>query len=177
MNKTTKGAIAAAAAGVLLLGGAGTLAYWTDTATVDGADINSGHFKLDTTACDSANWLIDGGATYTTQLLVPGDTLTKTCSVTVDIAGAHLTHADFDVTDPAESGSAALTDELSPTVDIQKGGSSLGTTNVAIADNDTLDVVMTITWPYGVEDNDSNQAAGLSATISDLTVVGTQLHN
>ncbi|MFL6090584.1 MAG: alternate-type signal peptide domain-containing protein [Aeromicrobium sp.] len=177
VGKTTKGAIAAAAAGVLLLGGAGTLAFWTDTATVNGTTINSGHFKLDSTACTAATWKLDGGATYTTQLLIPGDVLTKTCAVTVDVAGAHLLNADFAVTNPTESGSTALTDELSPTVDIQKGGSSLGTTAVPVADNDTLDVVITITWPYGVQDNDSNVAAGLSATISNLTVVGTQNHN
>ena len=37
MNRSTKGAVAVAAAGVLLLGGAGTIAVWTNTASVSGA--------------------------------------------------------------------------------------------------------------------------------------------
>ena len=46
MKKSTKGALAAAAAGSLLLGGAGSLAYWTDAETVGGGSIASGHLKL-----------------------------------------------------------------------------------------------------------------------------------
>ena len=41
MNRTTKGAIAAGAAAVLLLGGAGSLAYWSDCQDAAGGTINS----------------------------------------------------------------------------------------------------------------------------------------
>ena len=37
MNRSTKGAVAVAATGVLLFGGAGTFAVWTSTASVSGA--------------------------------------------------------------------------------------------------------------------------------------------
>ncbi len=40
MKKSTKGALAAAAAGSLLLGGAGSLAYWTDAESITGTSIN-----------------------------------------------------------------------------------------------------------------------------------------
>ncbi|KAB1662503.1 alternate-type signal peptide domain-containing protein [Pseudoclavibacter chungangensis] len=46
MNKLTKGAIAASAALVLLLAGGGTLAYWNDTADLDGANITAGNLQL-----------------------------------------------------------------------------------------------------------------------------------
>ena len=42
MKKSTKGAVAAAAAGVLLLGGAGSLAYWTADGAADGGSITAG---------------------------------------------------------------------------------------------------------------------------------------
>ncbi len=41
MNKTTKGALAASAAAVLLLGGAGSLAYWSDAETIQGGDVTA----------------------------------------------------------------------------------------------------------------------------------------
>ena len=62
MNKASKGALAALAAGVLLLGGAGSLAFWTDTAEVAGGAINSGELSLtDTTpgTCADADWVLD----------------------------------------------------------------------------------------------------------------------
>ncbi len=110
MNKSTKGALAASAAGALLLGGAGSLAFWTTTQPVSGSDITAGHLKLTNPSC-GAGWLLDGGAVFTTQLLVPGDTLTKVCTFSLDAAGEHLA-ADFDVTAPSLSGDAALLDEL-----------------------------------------------------------------
>ena len=63
MKKSTKGAFAAAAAGSLLLGGAGSLAYWTDASTVDGKAITSGHLQLNpiTATCDDS-WQLDGEA-------------------------------------------------------------------------------------------------------------------
>ena len=114
MNKTTKGALAAGAAGVLLLGGVGTLAFWTDTETATGTGINSGHLKLTLPDCGEG-WLLDGETTTfvpATDLLVPGDTLTKVCDYTVDAAGDHLA-ATFTATGPSDiTGAGALVDEI-----------------------------------------------------------------
>ena len=56
MNKTTKGAIAAAAAGALLLGGIGSLAYWTDSDPVGGGTFTAGSLSLTPlSTCDTWN--------------------------------------------------------------------------------------------------------------------------
>lgn len=46
MNKTTKGALAAGAAGILLLGGAGSYALWSDAETVQGGTITAGNLDI-----------------------------------------------------------------------------------------------------------------------------------
>lgn len=46
MNKATKGAVAAGAAGILLLGGAGTFALWEDNASITGGTVSTGHLDL-----------------------------------------------------------------------------------------------------------------------------------
>jgi alternate signal-mediated exported protein len=175
INKSTKGALAAAAAGVLLLGGAGSLAYWNSTQDVSGANISSGHLKLVSPDC-GVGWVLDGGATYGSQLLVPGDTLTKVCSFTVESAGAHLT-ADFDTTAPEFSaGDAALLSELSVSADYTVNGDPVAANDVAVVDGDVIGATVVIDWDYGVLDNDSNVVTGLSAALDTITVTATQSH-
>ena len=173
MKRTTKGAIAAAAAGVLLLGGAGSLAFWTDDATVEGADISAGYLKLINADC-GADWTLDGGAVYTTQLLVPGDTLTKTCTYEVDAAGEHLA-ATFDVEAPTFTTSNGLTDELDVAA-VYKVNGVAAPPPAAVVDGDSVEAAITVDWPYGVEDNDSNASPGLSTALNDITVTATQTH-
>lgn len=174
MNRTTKGALAGGAAAVLLLGGAGTLAFWTDAENAPGTTIDSGHLKLVSPTC--TGWTLDGGAAYTTQLLVPGDTLTQVCSYTVDADGSHLT-ASFDASAPTDvTGDAALVDEISFTDTYTVNAVASGDTDVPVVDGDVVEATLVITWPYGVEDNDSNALLGLSAALADVTVVATQTH-
>jgi alternate signal-mediated exported protein len=176
MKKSTKGALAAGSAAVLLMGGAGTLAFWTDTVTVDGTDIQSGHLSLDLGSCDG--WTLDGGDAYTDQLLVPGDTLTQDCTYTLDIAGEHFTEVDFDVTLPSDVSAGALADEITVTTDVELNGADQGDgTGVAVADGDTVTVSIVVDWPYGVQDNDSNVVGGLLASLGDLVVTVTQNHD
>jgi alternate signal-mediated exported protein len=174
MNRTTKGALAGGAAAVLLLGGVGTLAFWTDTDVIGGTDIDSGHLKLGTPTC--TGWLLDGGAVYAAQILVPGDTLTQMCTYTVDADGEHLT-ASFDATGPTDvTGDPELVSEIDFTDTYTVNGGADGDTDVPIEDGDSLVATLTITWPYGVEDNDSNVIAGLEASLAAVTVVATQAH-
>jgi alternate signal-mediated exported protein len=176
INKSTKGALAATAAGVLLLGGAGSLAFWTSTQTVDGGDVSTGHLKLTTPACGDG-WILDGGAVYADQLLVPGDTLTKVCSFSLDASGEHLT-ADFDTTAPEFSaGDAALLDELDVTASYKVDTVAVASSDVPVEDGDVIEATIVVSWPYGVEDNDSNVLAGLSATLDTITVTATQSHS
>lgn len=179
VGKTAKGTLAAAAAAVLLLGGAGTLAYWTDEESTPGTTITTGHLDLTDLDCGTG-WTLDGGTAYTTQLLVPGDTLTKTCNATLDIAGAHFSTADFTVTTPSDlTGDAALIEELStPDIDVTLNGTPQASAlAVAVADGDAVQVAITIDWPYGVEDNDANVVGGVSATLDQITVKVKQNHD
>lgn len=95
MKKSTKGALAAAAAGVLLLGGAGSLAYWSATDTVDSIGVTAGELKLSDPTC--TGWLFDGSETTedkpydpATDTIVPGDVLTQSCDYTIIAKGEHL---------------------------------------------------------------------------------------
>lgn len=187
MKKSTKGALAAAAAGVLLLGGAGTLAYWTDSDTATGTDITTGHLSVDASDCaGTTGWELDGNVAFdpSTDFLVPGDTLTKDCNVVVDVAGTHLTQVDVLATTPTSQ--TAPWDEL--TIGATVAGSSTGDNNVAVTPNSTnnIPVTITVTWPYGnggvasqpdpttADDNDLN--GDLSTTLGDIVVTVVQDH-
>ncbi|WP_461164804.1 alternate-type signal peptide domain-containing protein [Arthrobacter sp. R4-81] len=93
MNKATKGAIAAGAAGILLLGGAGTFALWEDTDSVDPASISTGVLTM---AVGAGSWYdATAGTTGTiTNIadfdIVPGDTITYTTPVTITAEGDNL---------------------------------------------------------------------------------------
>ncbi|MBM4555809.1 alternate-type signal peptide domain-containing protein [Prescottella equi] len=101
MNKKTKGAIAAGAAAVLLAGGAGTMAAWTSSQSVSGADIKSGHLTVTQKSGTTAGWAWStpgktGTFDPTTQTLVPGDSVTYTGTYVLGIEGTNLT-ADLTV--------------------------------------------------------------------------------
>lgn len=96
MKNSTKGAIAAAAAASILLGGAGTLAYWSDTDAIPGNGFEAGSLSL-TPAGLCGAWTLDAGEAVagasfdpTTDLLVPGDVVTKECTFTIDAEGEHM---------------------------------------------------------------------------------------
>lgn len=115
MKKSTKGALAAGSAAVLLMGGAGTLAFWTADAGVDGIAVTAGELKIIEDDCDDAPWVFDSGEDEADKvyvvgdLIVPGDVLTKECSFEVQATGEHL-RATLDVTDPTRGGSLAPAD-------------------------------------------------------------------
>lgn len=54
MKKSRRGALVAAAGILLLLGGAGTLAFWTDSRPITGGPGNSGHLRIVTDATNAA---------------------------------------------------------------------------------------------------------------------------
>src|SRR5215217_5394916 len=91
MKRSTKGALAAAAAGVLLLGGAGSLAYWTADGNANGGSITAGTLTLSNGTCDTAWVHTSGPATGDdVTLFVPGDVITKDCTFTVGATGDNL---------------------------------------------------------------------------------------
>ena len=92
MNKLLKGSIAGAAGVALLLGGAGTFAYWNSSATLAGDTIVSGNLAV-TDSADPGVWTVNGGTTAIVlagYLVAPGDVLTYTKTMTINASGDNL---------------------------------------------------------------------------------------
>lgn len=100
MNKATKGAIAAGAAGILLLGGAGTFALWEDTDAIDPAVISTGVLTLGVAAGEWKDVTAPLTPVSIAEIadfdIVPGDTVTYTAPVTVTTEGDNL-DAEFKI--------------------------------------------------------------------------------
>ncbi|MDD9206686.1 alternate-type signal peptide domain-containing protein [Georgenia sp. 10Sc9-8] len=107
VNKMTKGAVAVAAGVTLLLGGAGTYAWWSvEQSAAEQGEIQSGDLDL---ALGQAAWTLNGDpvtADVTQVRVVPGDVLVLTQSVTVTAIGDDLasqlsvSETDLTGTDP-----------------------------------------------------------------------------
>ncbi|WP_245548572.1 alternate-type signal peptide domain-containing protein [Gordonia namibiensis] len=101
MNRKTKGAIAVGAGAILLLGGMGSYALWSDAEDVAGADITAGAFGL---ACPNGAWTdVSGDVPVTavtpgTTLMVPGDIWEYNVTCTVTATGKNM-RAQLSVTD------------------------------------------------------------------------------
>ncbi len=116
MKNSIKGAIAAGGAAVILLGGAGSLAYWNSTDTIAGGTITSGDLVIDATRCDDAEWTVSNTVEGVTQAtfgaledIVRGDKLTKTCTVDIVAVGTNL-RARLGATGGAETGTLEADD-------------------------------------------------------------------
>lgn len=179
MNKASKGLLAASAAGVLLLGGAGSLAYWSDAAEVGGGTLNAGQLQLDDTTsggCAAATWTLDtaedpAGAAFdpATDTLVPGDVLSKHCTFTIAAVGTHL-RADLTASGGAASGDLAPALVTSGTFTV--GGATV--TSITDADNGaTLDATVQVTF----DPASGNDTQLQSASLSDFTVGLAQVHD
>ncbi len=175
MNKTAKGAIAAAAAAVLLIGSAGTLAYWTDDATVPGGAVASGHLELltDATNTGCSAWELDGGDPYTpgTTLLVPGDLLTQECLFTLDAEGEHL-EGTVEASAPTITGDTDLANALTVGVSGITLDGAEATTFTEANDGAALGVQVTVTFAGA-----TTGAMDMTAALADITVTATQVHD
>jgi alternate signal-mediated exported protein len=169
MKKSTRGALAAAAAALLLFGGMGTRATWSDDDTIDGTDIGAGHLKLINPDCDG--WLIGGNAFDPASVkIVPGSELTQVCTFEVDALGANL-KATFSVTAPGFSATNGLTGVLqtSATYEDNATGDPVDATTV-LEDGDVIKATLTVTLPSSAD----NTIQDLSATLNDVTVTASQ---
>ncbi|MFN8194472.1 MAG: alternate-type signal peptide domain-containing protein [Nocardioidaceae bacterium] len=173
MKNTLKGSLAALAAAILLLGGAGSLAYWNDAENVPGASISSGRLDLGTADC-GAGWVLDGGAAYTTQKIVPGDTLTKTCTIDLVATGTHL-GADLALTPATWSGSTALSSELVAAANFKVNGASRSHVTSA-DDTGSAEIEATISVIF-LAPLSTNASQNLSATLQALAITATQTHD
>ena len=101
-SKMIKGSVAGATGIVLLMGGFGTYALWSDSAPVDNAQIRSGALDIveplavgtweDTSEDRSTETWVPGQ-----HYMVPGDEVTLTQPITIDAKGKNLRVA-FEVT-------------------------------------------------------------------------------
>lgn len=173
MKNSTKGAIAAAAAATILLGGAGTLAYWSDTDEIPGNGFEAGSLSL-TPAGLCGAWTLDAdeavaGASFdpTTDLLVPGDVVTKECTFTIDAEGAHMRASV--VAEPGTNTGALLSD-LDITTALEIGGSVVS----EITEDDDEDVLtVTISAAFDPAATGNMDA---QAVLDAIDIVTTQIH-
>ncbi|MBC7630670.1 alternate-type signal peptide domain-containing protein [Aeromicrobium sp.] len=173
MKKSTKGALAAAAAGTLLLGGAGSLAFWNATATVGGTTVNSGSLTLSAGSC--SQFVLDNGEVVAGANLiasiVPGDTITKTCTSKIGATGDHL-RATLGTNATGGAG-GDLTSHVTVNSSFKVAGASV--TEITEGNNgDSLTATIKITFPYGTSVDNSSQ--GLSLALANYVVTATQVH-
>ena len=95
MHKPLKGAIALGAAGLLLLGGAGTYALWSDSVDLAGGTVNAGQLEFVSTTPGEWRDVSDGApgtviSDISTFQIVPGDVLTYSLSTTLRAQGDNL---------------------------------------------------------------------------------------
>ncbi|WP_031331188.1 alternate-type signal peptide domain-containing protein [Williamsia sp. D3] len=168
MNKQTKAAVAAGAGAILLLGGAGSLAYWNDEGTSPGGEINSGQLSLDD-CTGGGGWTDVKNNTAIADInafrIVPGDVVSYNCSTAVNATGDNLT-ATLSVDLGAVTGDAALKAALNPSVAATANGVALpsGPTGVQINPTDGKQpVVITVTMAF---DAATSTTAAQNATIN-----------
>lgn len=164
--------IAAVLGSTLLLGGAGTLAFWSDTATAAPQQIQSGVLDLGSSEsismasatikqCTPTCTTQTPSSPYAGGALVPGDVVTATMNVPVTLAGQNM-KANFAITPNKTAASVtpantALTNALtinvvkvnnaSPKVDATAASISL--TPEALNGAKTIPVTFEITFPWG----------------------------
>jgi alternate signal-mediated exported protein len=179
MRTSTKGIIAATVGAILLLGGMGSLAYWTDSKSVQGGTINGGHMSLvvDSTNTGCGAWTLDAGeaaaSTYTVgDPLVPGDVITRICHYTVHASGNHL-RSTLAVSSPTFTGTGNDFDgKLTASVSSLKLDGVPATSFTEDDDGKSLSAAVAVTW-------NSNDTAHSDATtaLDDLVLTASQVHN
>lgn len=179
MKKATKGALAVGLGTVLLLGGGGTLAVWTETQPIGGTDLNAGHLNIvtDVTNTGCGAWQLDSGEaaplTYVSgDPLVPGDVLTRECNYTIEAVGNHL-RATVGISAGNFSGAdgdfgGMLTADVSG---LQVGGVP-ATSFTEDNDGDTLTATVTVTFDAAAD----NSTEDLATVLDALTLTATQVH-
>lgn len=167
MKKSTKGSLAAGAVAVLLLGGAGSLAYWSDEAAVDGGQLASGSIELGTVTC--TDWLHSETDLAVTNI-VPGDNVYNDCTTTLTLEGDHI-GATLEI-DAASLPVGPLADELEATVLLQ---TSAGDPIAAVTAEGTTAVTAHIVVDFDGP-NGTNLSQNGTAVLDDLTLNAVQTH-
>ncbi|SEE63416.1 alternate signal-mediated exported protein, RER_14450 family [Arthrobacter alpinus] len=152
MKKVMKAAIAAGAAGALLLGGAGTFALWNATGDLDDAGtVTTGHLTM---VNGTGAWqdisvpLAPVVFDATTETIVPGDTVRYSQNVTISAEGKNLAGelvvGNTAVVIPADL-AGQVTVAVAPTA---VAGTSVAGTTVTFSEPGTYIVPVTITVAF-----------------------------
>lgn len=169
MKKSTKSVLAAGAAVVVLTGGAGSLAYWNATADIGGGEIDSG--ELDLAPAGAGVWQLNGTAVTNPQanvVLVPGDVLTYSADYTIVAVGNNI---EGTLTAVGGDGAGTLAPFLTTDLTATTGGAPVTTVDGS-NDGDTLDVDLTIDFPFGPGVDNASQEQTLD--LSGVSIVLTQ---
>ncbi len=181
MNKSTKGALAASSAAVLLLGGAGSLAFWSDSQDVGSANITSGELDLSAPSCaddllaGTHGWQLDGGDAFVpgTTKLVPGDTVTRVCDMTLTLTGEHVgATLAMDAAALTDNGDSALDDQLAPSASFTVDG--LPYAPITAPGSHTVQATVSVTFA-GAAATDASQNGDVD--LDAITVTATQTHS
>lgn len=163
MKKIMKAAIAAGAAGALLLGGAGTMALWSASDDVDAGTVSTGHLTLDASAAGTWSDISVGAATTTfvpgTDHIVPGDVLAYSQTVTIGADGKNL---KGDLVATGLTGGSALPAGVS--IDVDVDDSAVGVSHdaggiITFGAADTYEVPVTVTLTFDEAATGSMDAA------------------
>ena len=182
MNKLVKGSLAAAVGVALLMGGAGTLASWNDSAAVAGGTITAGTLSIAVPGTVPASDGWKSGSTAISNIstfrIVPGDTLTYTKTFTVTATGDNL-HAtaalgSLAIT-AASAGTAdtALANLLTKSATFTVNGATTTTVN-ASAGTQTIVVTATIAFPSSTTATDNPAKTG-AVNLAAFNVTLTQV--
>ena len=179
MDKSIKGALAATCGAVVLVGGTGSLAYWTDSSTVGGGAINGGTMSIGTDATNTgcAGWQLDTGesapSTYTVgDPLVPGDVLTRVCTYTIHATGNHL-RATVAISTPTFSGvGGSFGGKLTAAVSALEVNGSPATEFTELNDGQSLAAHVSVTWS-----GTDTIHQGASTVLDNLTLTAQQVHS
>lgn len=192
MNKMTKGAIAGGIGVALLLGGAGTLAYWNDSASLSApGTITAGNLAIaaPATAPASDGWKVTNGtisnqtvADISTFKIVPGDSLTYTKTLNVTATGNNI-RAKVTLGTNAISGATtaaadtALAARLTASASYTVNGTAGASYTIPSAGTYPVVVTVTINWPFGVTGSPTNDNPAKLGVVdlTDFNVVVTQV--
>ena len=173
--------LGAAAAGVLLIGGAATYSSWSDTEQAPGTTISAGEITLGPIDCGTspAGWFYTSTSVAFTSGadIVPGQSLTQVCTTELTVVGAQA-EATLTVPELDWSATNALTGQVtlatSYEVDDGTGFAALAAPGgVATVDQtndgDVVRVTMTVDFDFASATNASNIDT-LDATLADVTI-------
>ena len=159
MNKMIKGAAVAGLGVALLLGGAGTLAVWNDAAEADAGAIVAGDLEVTAAPGEWTSNLSGTVADISTYRVIPGESLTYSQPLTVDLVGNEL-EATLVVTGAAvNNGFTAANVEVSQPVLTNTAGQVLPSTILTEDTPDEVTAAVTFTFKSSTTGQDSVNAS------------------